>query len=171
MNATKEKELTEVYQIQAFGNRTKIHMKILLDVGRNLTSTDNNNIRECAEKLSDLLSEETIKVDPRSKEEATKERQEILELFKDHAIFVEEIPNGYSNGWYSKHLPWFVVTTKLGRITIGWRKRVINIDWEGSIINKTANELFPGEDVTKGNKCIHAWSYEKAKEYIDVLLK
>ena len=93
-----------------------------------------------------------------------------MNLFGSETIYVEEIPNGYCNRYCCKHLPWFVVTTKVGRITIGWRKRVINIDWEGSAITKKANELFPQEDVTKGDKLIHAWGYEKAKEYIGVLL-
>jgi len=112
----------------------------------------------------------TLKFDPKSAVEAAESRAKLLELFDGHSIFVEEIPNGYCSEWCCKHLPWFVVTTKLGRITIGWRKRVISIEWKDSMIKKTAQELFEKEDVTKWDTGIHAWGYDKAKEYIKILL-
>lgn len=121
------------------------------------------------ENLKAEIYGQKIKEDPNSAVASKKERDELLSCFPDH-IFVEEIPNGYSPGaYYLRHLPWFIVTTKLGRIKIGWRKRVINIDWSDSIIEHTAEGLFPDEDTTKGDKYIHAWSLEKAKEYIEAL--
>jgi hypothetical protein len=64
-----------------------------------------------------------------------------------------------------------VVTTNIGRVKIGWRKRVINIDWSDTVVKKKAEELFPEENVTKGGYdnhfYIHAWSYEDAKKYLD----
>ena len=90
--------------------------------------------------------------------------------FGDEAIYVEEIPNGYCSRYYCKHLPWFVVTTRIGRFKIGWRKRVISIDWSQCPNTKTAEELFPQENVTKDERLIHAWSYEKAKEYIAAII-
>jgi hypothetical protein len=65
--------------------------------------------------------------------------------------------------------PWYKVTTRKGVITLGWRKRVIEISWEPSV-NNEADELFPGEDVTKIGRTIHAWGYDKAKQYISRLL-
>ena len=64
-------------------------------------------------------------------------------------IFVEEIPNGYCNEPCCSRLPWFIVTTPVGHIKIGWRKRVINIDWTNTLQKKNGHELFPNEDVTK----------------------
>lgn len=168
--STTTTELEKVYDIQQFGTKTKLHMEILLDVGRELTDVDKRSIRDCAEKLQELLNQETVNVNPQSKLDAQQERKEILELFTGRDIFVEEIPNGYCSSYCCKHLPWFVVTTKRGKITIGWRKRVININWEGSTIEQQASDLFPNEDVTKYDRNIHAWGLEKAKEYIDVLL-
>ncbi len=63
------------------------------------------------------------------------------------------------------------MTTPKGVITLGWRKRVLEIRWEGSDITQTAEELFPQEEVTKQGRMIHAWSYDKAREYIAVLFQ
>jgi len=64
--------------------------------------------------------------------------------------------------------PWFVVESPLTPVvrglTIGWRKRVINISFVHPRINFV--ELFPKEDVTKGDDFIHAWGYDKAEEYL-----
>lgn len=104
------------------------------------------------------------------KKKIVEERNELLSCFPD-PIYVEEIPNGYSsNDFYFRHFPWFLVTTSLGRIEIGWRKSVINIDWSKSDIKKTADELFPNEDVTKFTHGIHAHSLADAEQYVNKLL-
>jgi hypothetical protein len=74
--------------------------------------------------------------------------------------------------------PWFNVETEFGVIKIGWRKRVINIDWS-QILTARAEvglkkidflSLFKDEDVTKEPDYIHAWGWEKAQEYLGRLL-
>ncbi|MCK9273405.1 hypothetical protein M0P65_07755 [Candidatus Gracilibacteria bacterium] len=112
---------------------------------------------------------EMIKNDPNTPI-AIEENKELLNLFSD-PIYVEEIPNGYCDKYCCKHLPWFDVTTKIGRIKIGWRKRVIHIEWTGTKNKINAKELFLDEDTTKFDKIIHAWSMEKAKEYIDKIIE
>lgn len=82
-------------------------------------------------------------------------------------VYFKEIPNEYDGGWVS---PWFLVTTTKGVIKIGWRKRVINIDWSESDVTANAEHLFPEETVTKFDRTIHAWGYDKAKEYIERIL-
>ena len=99
---------------------------------------------------------------------AAVERARLLGLFEG-PIFAEEIPNGYCGPQCCFHRKWFIVTTRIGHIKIGWRKRVISIDWERTLVTKTAEELFPKEEVTKRGRLIHAYGYEKAKEYIDRL--
>ena len=60
--------------------------------------------------------------------------------------------------------PWFVATTPLGAVVLGWRKRVIHIDW--SATGKDLLGLFQTEDVTKDEHSVHAWGPDKAVEYL-----
>lgn len=91
--------------------------------------------------------------------------------FKD--IRMVSLPNEYCPCDHCA--PWFNVNTEFGTIKIGWRKRVINIDWSaatetlkacGQLPKKSILSLFKDEDVTKGNTYIHAWGWEKAQDYL-----
>lgn len=106
---------------------------------------------------------------PEEQDRAKAQKENLLALF-DSPIYVEEIPNGYCSDGCCRHLPWFIVTTKHGRVTVGWRKRVINIDWSTLDKRQCADTLFPNENVTKGEDSIHAYGYEKAKEYLNKIL-
>ncbi len=71
--------------------------------------------------------------------------------------------------------PWYRISTEFGNFKIGWRKRVINIDWS-QVMQKLTSEgkwpkdgllpLFSKEDVTKDTDHIHAWGYEPAQDYL-----
>jgi len=76
---------------------------------------------------------------------------------------LKEIPNQYCP--CERCAPWYLVKTEVGTFKIGWRKRVINIDWEKTKLLAVLS-LFAGEDVTKGEHYIHAWGKEKAIEYL-----
>lgn len=117
-------------------------------------------------KIQDKLMSKDIKLLKRLEDET----EELKNLFNGEAIYTQKIDNKYSDQGYFKFRRWLKVTTRKGIIIIGWRKRVINIDWSRSDIKKTAYDLFPDEDVTKDDYYIHAWGINKAKEYIDVLL-
>jgi hypothetical protein len=106
---------------------------------------------------------------PEQQKKAQNNRANLLACFPDK-IFVEEIPNGYCHDACCRHLPWFIVTTEVGHFKIGWRKSVINIDWEATVGTELAASLFLDENVTKSGKTIHAWSLEKAKEYIEKII-
>ena len=83
--------------------------------------------------------------------------------------YIELIGNEYCSQSCCYHLPWIIVTTQKGRIKLGWRKRVINIDWSESDIESDGNEIFKDEKVTTGDKYVHAWGYDKAIEYLTKL--
>lgn len=83
----------------------------------------------------------------------------------------EIIPHGYSDDAYYWSTPWITAYTSIGPLTIGWRKRVIVLDWSKSLFTQLADELFPDENVTKREQIIHCWGYEKLDEYLGVLGK
>jgi hypothetical protein len=55
---------------------------------------------------------------------------------------------------------WFEVQTEFVRLKIGWRKRVINVEYPAEIGCLTE------DGVTKGTDHFHAWGYEKLTEYL-----
>jgi hypothetical protein len=78
-----------------------------------------------------------------------------------------DVPNDY---WKSKlfdfRSPWMRVYTSSGVFLVGWRKRVIELNWEDTIFTSTAEELFKDENTTKDKKMIHAWGYEELQAYL-----
>ncbi len=84
-------------------------------------------------------------------------------------IYVNLIENQYSGDPFYYNDPWLEATTQKGIIVIGWRKRVINIDWSASDVDVDSEKLFEGEDTTKYEKYVHAWGYDKAVEYLTKL--
>lgn len=104
---------------------------------------------------------------------AAKTSMEFRECFKNagfEPIFMESIANEYHStenrkDAYGLRSPWFIVTTRLGHFKVGWRKRVISLDWSRTTVMKTADQIFPNE-VTKGERDIHAWSYEALTKYL-----
>jgi hypothetical protein len=76
------------------------------------------------------------------------------------------VKNGYGSEEYNGS--WFIINTSDGDIKIGWRKRVIQIEWLDNYKKFKYNA--EKEDVTKEfsnrERYIHAWSIEKAIEYL-----
>lgn len=85
--------------------------------------------------------------------------------FKDLDVKLLTTPNQYCPNGPDCCPSWYNVNTIYGTgILIGWRKRVINIDW--SQWGYDFSYLFTNENVTKGKDGIHAWGEEKAIEYL-----
>lgn len=162
-----------LYKRMEFGEGGTFELEITVGADK-LPDLESDSIRDAAYKAADLVREavltDMMKADPRAQQRAASQREELLSLFPE-PIFVEEIPNGYCSQWCCKHLPWFSVTTRVGRFQIGWRKRVIHLEWTETRGTKTAKELFPDEDVTKEGRTIHAWGYEPAARYIARILE
>ena len=96
-------------------------------------------------------------------------------IYEDKDYQFELLPNGYCNQDCCSHIPWFMFHTIDGDIIMGWRKRVISIEWQENYKPFDMNELFRTEDVTKwvngGKRGIHAWGSDKAFEYLKKVLK
>jgi hypothetical protein len=106
------------------------------------------------------------------------QREEMEKVFADAGfpkVNLLTIPNEYwgvnretgTAPYYAD--PWYLaqVDDKVP-IKIGWRKRVLNIDWSES--KKDLSEMFVSENVTKDATLIHAWSYAKASEYLSKII-
>lgn len=63
--------------------------------------------------------------------------------------------------------PWWLVVTPFGTIELGWRKRVISINWSGT----EARKIITADDLTKGETYVHAYCYAKAVEYMAALAR
>lgn len=88
----------------------------------------------------------------------------LLSDFKVKRYFT--LVNGY-HGW-SREIwyPWYLFETDVGLIEIGWRKRVINVDWESTGV-KWNRPVDP--DVTFTETFFHAYGYDKLYEYMKLL--
>jgi len=94
------------------------------------------------------------------RENQEKEKEKLLSVFKLAEIEVKrhwDIKNDYCGG----EADWLLVDTNFGFITIGWRKRVIAIDW-----SDTGVKYLVEDDVTKDEDSCHAWGYDKAVTYL-----
>ena len=96
----------------------------------------------------------------------TEERvRSLFSLSGFEVLGVWEIRNKYwpdHPRYDSVRSPWWLVKTSIGMIEIGWRKRVIQIDWSDTDFNIIVTE----DDVTKDIKYVHAYGYAKAVEYL-----
>lgn len=165
-------EYTQLYGYEGHGSSGAFGIKVMI-AGTKLPDLESDSIRaevyKAAQKIESVVRAAALAADPDAMAEAARERAALIGLFEG-PIFVEEIPNGYCSQWCCKHRPWFVVTTSVGRFTIGPRKRVISIDWKDTVGTGTAEKLFASENVTKGEKSIHAWSLNDAARYIDAVM-
>jgi hypothetical protein len=101
-------------------------------------------------------------------------REEALAIFLLAKIEVKEtykIENGYwpdapDYAEVRRASPWWLVLTEYGLIKIGWRKRVINIDWSATGLGAAP---VTRDDVTQWRQGVHAYSYGKAVDYLSAL--
>lgn len=94
---------------------------------------------------------------------------EFDKMFTDAGVngVLHPIPNGYGSGEWRG--PWFrVVDGFLTGLTIGWRKRVINIDWSKCtfmVLSSIFDDVKASGD-TVGATYVHAWSRDQAIDYL-----
>ena len=85
---------------------------------------------------------------------------------------VKPLPDGYNyspnDPRYFETLPqqvWWFVKTPYGWIEIGWRKRVVAIEWSDTWLRTVVTK----DAVTKSETGVHAYSIEDALKYLRAL--
>lgn len=79
-----------------------------------------------------------------------------------------ELANGYwplAPSYDDVRYPWWLAQTSIGLIRMGWRKRVISIEWDATPHRHTVTS----DEVTKDDTSVHAHSVAKAVEYLTTL--
>lgn len=79
----------------------------------------------------------------------------------------KELKNQYWGDLPDGAHPWWFVKTQYGWIEIGWRKRVVSIDWSDTPLRIVVTD----RDVTKGGHFVHAYSYPEVVEYLTTLAR
>lgn len=140
-----------------------------------------------------VLQDQAMRLNPKTWEREAKTKADFEKAFADAGlgpVFMEPIPNEYDGkSPYALGNPWYNVATPIGFIKIGWRKRVINIDWARTTLKSLiedkyregprppgGEELFPtivkeGETTTLGDYYVHAYGYEKATKYLKTMFE
>jgi hypothetical protein len=85
-------------------------------------------------------------------------------------VDLQVIPNEY---WSRDHPPyyaepWVQFAVDGGVIKLGWRKRVVHIEWSGAELQRRVQGETVFADVrdTKGGAMVHAWKLEQVGEYL-----
>jgi hypothetical protein len=103
-----------------------------------------------------------------TREETLKELRGLVDLSKLPHDATWELANQYWPDAYAETIinsPWLLVRTPAGMVRIGWRKRVLHIDWADTKIGKIITE----DETTKNPTTVHAHSISKAVEYLTKL--
>ena len=102
------------------------------------------------------------------------EVQAIFALARIPVLASKALIDGYGYGPHDPRLyetpprcVWWFVKTPFGWIEIGWRKRVISIDWTDTKVRK----IITVDYTTKDETSVHAWTEAKAIEYLTALAK
>ena len=112
--------------------------------------------------------QDELDVQSRREEMRRKSREEaesILRLAGYEIRHTWELANGYwpaSPHYDDVRKPWWLFLTDIGLVQLGWRKRVLSIEWDANGTRGMVTE----DDVTKGETYVHAWSVEKAVAYM-----
>lgn len=143
-----------------------IEIEVNFSANRELSEAENSLLSESINIFVNRFKKNSLLLDPGIQDNLKTYKQNIVALF-DEPIYVQESKNMYNA---DSIYPWYTIVTKKGFITVGIRKWDIIIDWSESLITITGNEV-TDDNITKGDRYIHASGYEKAKEYIDILMQ
>jgi hypothetical protein len=173
MSDKKKKELKVLSSSDSRGSNHNCLTKVMLNSNL-FNELDEQSRSDIAYDAGRYIEEIRNKIElAHAKQYRHEKRQENIEAMKElfhragfDPIYAKVIENQYDSNPAYYTDPWLIVTTAKGPIKIGWRKRVIEINWSESDIKQSAKDLFPSEAVTKVDQSIHAWGKEKAVNYL-----
>lgn len=158
-----------LYAVQQHSSRY-FGLSIVVDQDRKLDDEDFAACSKHIREIERVLQARTYKLDPIEQAHALEERTKLLAAFPD-AIYVQPVKNQYhGDSPYGQMRPWFEVTTKRGIFLVGWRKRVINLDWTKTDVMSKGSEVFPDHQMTMGDAYLHTGTYEYLKEAVAKLM-
>jgi hypothetical protein len=149
-----------------------ITVSVLIKANHAIDDATQRVVRDHADALAAEVLVTWAKSDPLGQAEADEWMKSLLACFPEGSYdpaVVTRIPNQYCSDSCCVNRAWLLAHTRRGPVTIGPRKRVIEISWTNAI-PLTSSYLFPNETVTKEDRLIHAWGLENAKEYVTKLL-
>ena len=76
---------------------------------------------------------------------------------------VHTLPNGYDSRG-GRDDPWLLFIVKGGTFTLGWRKRVINVEWTVADADPITEE--DQKWITHSLRNFHAWGYAQALHFL-----
>jgi hypothetical protein len=175
------------------------HYGVRIMVGgikRDFSSDERNISAQAIAQIGHAIKIENARLAEIADPQRASNRLAIEALF-DCPIFTEEIPNQYCKQPCCSQKPWYVVTTPIGRITIGhrsigmacptdlpewtekvpaWREpdpeNVWEINWDGLPNPLPHQQVFPiyPPDRNTCDHCINAWSLAEAKQFISRII-
>jgi hypothetical protein len=168
-----------LFKKEAWGDRGSYGIEVRVAIDREFTENDKRASYKIGDDIEDAIMRESARTNPEQIAERDAEKKHFTEMFPENmVVLMEPIPNQYCSRWCCEMSPWYKVTTPKGIVTLGWRKRVINITYELRVTGGVdTDNLFPDEQPTKGKdythpatSYIHAYGYDKAKQYLAVIL-
>lgn len=168
-----------LYGIESLGDGAlkRVGVRVMVHVD-DPTLLDNEDVRHAGSKAVDAvllaLRLEAKRRDPMTEVQRLTEKEAFTAAFIAAGfpvIYMEPVENEYwRSGPEAMESPWYVVTTPIGHFKVGWRKRVIVLDWTRTTIKTPASTVFHTEDVTMGDCMIHCWGYDKLHQYLRMLV-
>lgn len=165
--------LDTVFAEERSGSDEHTAVQLCMNLGRKLEDVDKDIIDRAMREMMKELHARSALLNPdniRWKKEWIAKAIECFKLAGLDPLSIQEIPNEYCGPLCCPHRVWLLVNTLHGTFKVGWRKRVIDLDWSKMNNPKDYRKLFGKEDVTQGASYIHCWSYEKLVEYLKALI-
>lgn len=163
-------EWKKIAYIESVGAEGHIGLAVfVLGTPADMTGDEAWEIQKLARPIHEMACTLVERRRPERAAETRNNAEQILGCF-DGPIYVERLPNGYCSRPCCEHRPWFQVTTRAGRIKIGWRKRVISIDYADTVVKTKAEDLFADRGMTKFDFQVHASDPEDARAVVQRIL-